>query len=428
MTRERLPRLGAFSVLFAVALGIMLSPENLVILGQQSGGAGAAVFFGLALAAAVHFFTASAYVPGAGELTPFPGVCRPPLAVALSLASRGGFALWGVTTVLVTAGYVFNETFVPAYPNLGFSFTLLALLLVLNLLGRRWAGIFQVGFVSVALAGMVVLIVMGLLGSPETLPQSQTPGLTWKQGLTQLPIFLFPFIGYELAAFLGAETGGYPGRSAAPMLAGIVAAFCLFSLWCFVSFSYVPGLQLQESTVPYAYVAQAVAGENGPRIMGLVLLAGSLAAANALLLAVPLMASGLPPAGLLPVIFRGRVFILLLLAGGIALVMALGLGGSPNLPLYLKASALLWLLTYARQHLATWLAKDSGLPNRESATRAVICALALIAAVGLALITDRDRTSLGIYMVLVVGTIALIRAIPFGNRRKFPRGITEKRQ
>jgi hypothetical protein len=64
--------------------------------------------------------------------------------MALLLASRGGFALWGITAMLVTAGYVFNETFVPAYPNLGFSFTLLAILLGLNLLGTQVAAFWQV--------------------------------------------------------------------------------------------------------------------------------------------------------------------------------------------------------------------------------------------------------------------------------------------
>lgn len=406
----------------------MLSPENLVILGQQSGGAGGAVFFGLTLAAAVHFLTASTYGLGSGAIAPsgeepqLPRIFRPPLTVALSLASRGGFALWGVTAVLVTAGYVFNETFMPAYPNLGFSFTLLALLLVLNLLGRRWAGIFQVVFVSAALAGMAVLIVLGLLGSPETLSQSQARGLTWKQGLSQIPIFLFPFIGYELAAFSGEKTGKCAGRPTVPMVTGIIVAFCLFSLWCFISLSYVPGLNLQESTVPYAYLALAVAGESGPQLMGVVLLAGSLATANALLLAVPLMASGLPPVGLLAVILRGRVFILLFLAGGIALIMALGLGGSPNLPYFLKASALLWLLAYAWQHLAAWGGKGRGTGKAEPPKVASLCASVLAAAVVLSLITDPERVVLGTYMLLVVGALALIASLPQVTRRKISRG------
>jgi amino acid transporter len=415
MFPERLLRVGAFSLLFSVALGIMLSPENLVILGQQSGGAGATVFPGLALAAAIHLFTAGTYnrdsdfFAASGGGTHLPKIFRPPLAVALSLASRGGFALWGTTAVLITAGYVFNETFMPAYPNLGFSFTLLALLMVLNLLGSRWAGVFQVVFVGAALAGLVALVVLGLLGSPPNLQPSPAGDLTWKQGLSPIPLLFLPFIGYELSSFLKEKIPGYALSPAAPMLAGIMAAFCLFFLWCFISRNYVPGLKLQESTVPYAYVARAVAGERGTQLMGIVLLAGSLATANALLLAVPLMASGLPPAGLWPLILRGRVFNLLLLVGAVALVMALGLGGSPSLPSFLKASVLLWLLAYAWHNLAIWREKGRG------AAIANLCALALVAAVVLALITDSERVVLGIYMLLVVGALALFGSIPYGE-------------
>jgi len=222
----------------------------------------------------------------------------------------------------------------PAYPNLGFSFTLLGILVALNLMGTRCAAIAQVVFVSVALAGMLALVGMGLQGSPEPLPPVEAGWWPLKASFTPLLSLLFPFLGYELAGFLWERTGKPAGRPAVPMVAGIITAACLFALWCFVSLSYVPSLKLQETTVPYAYVARAIAGETGRMIMGVVLLAGALATANALLLAVPLMASGLPVTGLLPYILRGRVFIVLLLGGGIALIMAAGLGGSPNLPIF----------------------------------------------------------------------------------------------
>jgi amino acid transporter len=401
----------------AIALGIMLSPENLVILGQQSGASGRAPWLWLAAAAGIHLFTARAYAAGGGLATPSPeGGPRPasfraPLAAALLLASRGGLALWGVTAVLVTAGYVFNETFAPAYPNLGFSFTLLAILVGLNLPGPRLAAIFQVIFVGAALAGLSALMVMGLWGSPPPLPPTGAGGLTWRQGLVLSPNFLLLFIGYDLAGVRGEKGRDQAGSPAAPMLAGIGAAFVLFGLWSYLSLRYVPSLKLQESTVPYAYVAGAIAGDAGRRLMGGVLLAGTLAAANALMMTVPRLVSGLPPAGLLPLIFRSRRLTLLLLGGGLALVMALGLGGSPNLPLFLKASALLWLLTYARQHLIAW--RRPGSP--EPAGLAVACALALAGAAGLALATDPEWAMLTTYGLLLVGALTLIGSIPYGT-------------
>jgi len=418
MVRERSPYLRGFVVLFSIALGIMLSPENLVILGQQSGVSGRAAFLWLAAAAGIHILTATC---GAG-FPPLPHLqyaaqlsraSRPPLPMAMFLASRGGFALWGITAVLVTAGYVFNETFVPAYPNLGFSFTLLVILLGVNLLGTHVARIFQVIFTGAALAGLSALIAMGLWGSPETISQSTAGGATWKNSLSASPSFFVLFIGYELAGVLGPKTGEKAGRPALPMLAGIVAAFCLFCLWSFISLSYVPGVKLQESTVPYAYVARAVAGAGGLQIMGAVLLAGTLAAANALMMTVPLVISVRPPAGWLPVMLRGQRFNLLLLGGAIAIALGFGLGGSPNLPLYLKASALLWLLTYALQHLITLRGPNQGLRSAEPAPVAIACALVLAGAVMLALTADPEWIRLVVYLLLVVGTLTLIGLMPY---------------
>lgn len=395
----------------------MLSPENFVILGQQTGLSQRLALLWLAVAAGIHFLTARTYdsdpLASSGQETQLPQTKRRPPAAALALASRGSFALWAITAVLVTAGYVFNETFVPAYPNLGFSFTCLAILLALNLLGTRVAALAQIIFVGTALAGWSVLIAVGLWDFSPTLFQSQVGGIPWKQSLALSPYFLVLFIGYELAGVLREETGEKTGRPAAPMSAGIIAAFCLFFLWSFLSLSYVPGLKLQESTVPYAYVARAIAGATGRQLMGVVLLAGTLATANALLMTVPRLVLRLPPPGLLSLIFRGRAITLLLLVGGIALAMALGLGGSPNLPIYLKAGALLWLLTYTRQHLAAWRRPEERLGHPQSPAINIACALLLAGAVALSLATDPEWFTLVVYMVLVVGMLALIGSIPF---------------
>jgi hypothetical protein len=429
MVRERLLQLWAFLVPFSLALGIMLSPENLVILGQQAGAAEGAVFLGLAAATGIHFLTARTY--GASivasahpqEAGHFPKPSRLSIPVALSLASRLSFALWGVTAFLVTAGYVFNETFWRAYPNLGFSFTLLAILVALNLLGTRCAGISQVVFLSGVLAGLLALIVTGFKGSPKTILPSPA-WLSLKKGYALSPSLLFLFIGYELSSFIWGRTRKSAVSPAAPMVAGIIAAACVFSLWCFISLSYIPSLKLQESTIPYAYVARAVAGQTGRVLMGVALLAGTLAASNALLLTVPLMAASLPSAGLLSVILRSRVLILLLLGGGIALVMALGFGGSSYLPFYVKASALLWLLSYALQHLTRWRRPGRGQVSVEPALVDLACALVLAGAVALALVTDPAWAIIGAYMILLVGALILMVSVSSGTGKKITGSMT----
>lgn len=404
----------SFWTLFAVSAGLMLSPENLVLLGQGAGATGGAVYIWLMFAIAVHLLTAMSYGAGflagaSGEVALLAENLGRPAAAVVPVAARFGFALWGSAAVLVTAGYVFNETFVPAYPNLGFSFTLLAALLTINLWFPRVAALFQVAFTLAALAGLAALILIGFTGPVQ-------PALNPEVGAGQdanLPAalgLLFPFIGYELCGFLGEGFGKRSTLPKIPMMAAITAAVVLFVLWCFLSLRYVPQARLLASTIPYSLTARAIAGETGRLIVGVVLLAGSLSTTNALFLAIPRMAAGMGREGLLPSFLQenlGRVLTLGLLGGAIALVMAAGLGGSPNLPVFLKASLLFWLLNYALVHLAAWRCRHRGLAG-ESGPVAIVCAAFLGGGCVLAVVADAERALLLTYMLLVAGALTLL--------------------
>jgi hypothetical protein len=58
------------------------------------------------------------------------------------------FTICAATGILATAGYVCNEMFLYWFPNLGFSFCLLGLLLVINRIGHRFSETAQIGFVA----------------------------------------------------------------------------------------------------------------------------------------------------------------------------------------------------------------------------------------------------------------------------------------
>ena len=97
-------------------------------------------------------------------------------------------------------------------------------------------------------------------------------------------------------------------------------------------------------------------GQSGRFIMGLVVLAGSCAAVNALLMAVSRMISGMAKQGLLPAFLslRSKRFpiALILLVLSIATMMAAGMAGEPLLEIYAKAGIWFWLLHYATIHVS----------------------------------------------------------------------------
>ena len=140
------------------------------------------------------------------------------------------------------------------------------------------------------------------------------------------------------------------------MTLGIVLVAMIFSLWGLVSMTHVPPSKLADTTVPHMLAARQIMGQNGRFIMGLVVLAGSCAALNALLMAVSGMISGMARQGLLPSFLSLRhkrpPIPLILLGMGIAAMMAAGMAGKPMLEIYTKAGIWFWMLNYATIHLS----------------------------------------------------------------------------
>jgi amino acid transporter len=130
----------------------------------------------------------------------------------------------------------------------------------------------------------------------------------------------------------------------------------IFSLWGLVSMTHVAPSKLADTTVPHMLAARQIMGQYGRFIMGLVVLAGSCAAVNALLMAVSGMISGMAKQGLLPAFLGLRPkrvpFGLILLVVGVAAMMAAGMAGKPELEIYTKAAIWFWLLHYAMIHVS----------------------------------------------------------------------------
>ncbi len=326
--------------------------------------------------------------------------------------------------MLATAGFVFNEVFVDWFPNFAFAFLLLGFLLAVNLLGQEVSEKIQVVFVIVAILGLFFLSAVGLMGlgnTPSTVEEVGHP-FNIKVGLLGLLLF----VGFDLAGFIKSSNPVNPVKS---MVAGIVLVGIVFILWGVVSINYVSLDKLSDTTIPYTVTARKILGQEGRIIMGVVLLAGTCSAVNALFIGVSRMMVGMAAQGLLPH-FLGKSqdrapIPLILLATGVAVMMAMGMAGSPSLEVYVRAGLLFWVLNYAVIHLSVLIVrrrthnqpriyKVPGYP--------VILVIALIAIfIGFAglLWFDSESALMFNFMLLISATVLFFSLVWIGLSRRW---------
>lgn len=333
----------ASTIPVTIALSWMLTPEVLVRLGNGVGEgglpflallAGAALVSGLAVMVIRQpgLQTGHGYDPAALLLQ---GLGRRP-AAALT-AGRISLAVLLPTGLLVSAGYAFNEVFVHWFPNFGFSFILLAGIVLLHLAGERTAQAMQPVFVTIALGCLLMLLPAGLadwrsaIAAPEAMPSP----LTLSTALSPLLLFL----GYD-----GPSSGNRDQRR--PALLAIAIGALLFLALGLVALHTVAAARLAESTLPHMLVAREIAGQPGRTLMGGAVIAGVAGAVNGLFLMTGRSLADLAGHGLLPRV-AGRPLMMrvcpVLFAGLISLSLMTGLAGHEIFEDLIEAGLLLWL-------------------------------------------------------------------------------------
>jgi len=284
-------------------------------------------------------------------------------STVLPLCSRLVVVIFLGTSLLGMAGYVFNEIFVRWFPNLGFSFCLLALLLIINLWNQRVLEIFQIILISLAVLGLLLLSLVGFAGFSPGTHTVTTTSLPPFSSVRVAFLGLLLFIGLDLSGLAKQGTDIQPVHRALSMTIAVVVAGLIFILWGFVSLHYVSPERLSDTTVPHFITARIVWGTTGRVIMGLVVLAGAFSAVNALLLGVSKLINGMAQEGLLPSFLAGEndrgALPLTLLAVLIGAMLASGMAGDSLLDVYVRSGLLLWLLNYAAVHLAVLIAKPA---------------------------------------------------------------------
>jgi amino acid transporter len=340
-------------LVFVFAIGIMISPDTFALLGGFIGKTGVVGFPLIILSVIFYLILLSQYrqlpvfqssnLYGIGTLKTtigsitaiFPFFVKMIVVIFLS------------TGLLVSSGFVFNEVFLYWFPNFGFAFILLGILFVLQLLPVRAALYSQIVFCGIVISGFLILIISGITQAdhfnafkPENVSYfSDIPGIN----LFFLPLLLF--IGFDLGIDIVSKSDKniLQGKI---LFSAIVFMGIIFILWGYVSLLYVPVEKLVETSIPHIIAAKNILGAQGRFIMGIIIIAGSLAAVNALFTNISEHGSMLLEKKMLPGGGKISKIIILFLSLIIAGAMAGGLAGALELETFIRASLILWLILY----------------------------------------------------------------------------------
>jgi amino acid transporter len=420
-----------FSLIPAVGLsmGLMLSPDMLVLLGNNVGIFGGYVFAVILLSAVVHASTANSY----GQLYPrhfgvdseaknIHSAFGATAAVVLPMGSRLITGVFLSTGLLVTAGFVFNEVFLYWFPNFAFAFLLLGALLAVNLISRDISSKLQLVFIGVSFLGLLFLSIAGL----QQLGDLQPITLEFSNNFSLRPIFLglFIFVGFDLSVFADQHYPVHKRSSTplfAPMMISILSAGFLFFLWSMASMGSTPLDKLAHSSIPFTVAARRILGNEGRLLMGIIVISGTCGAVNAFFIALPKMIAGMVARGLLPSILtwgKNRTAVpQLLFFATITIAMAAGIAGKPELELLIRAGLLFWLLHYAEVNITAMVIRKRDVdklgkkPVLISMWMTVFSILILLTGfIGL-LWTDSDSVFLASFMLATIVTIFLLNFI-----------------
>ncbi len=407
-------------------LAMVLSPEALAMQGQMAGRYGQAFLMPLIAALFIHGLNIAVGPWSRGSarekatLAGFGALLKSFIAlpaVAVSLA----------TAVLVSSGFVFNEVFLYWFPNFGFAALLLAVLLVLNLAGPRIATIAQTLMTTTALIGLTVLTLAGVFGDQTDVTAVSTVDV--QLDIRGFALGAVALLGYDLIRYLAADLDRR--RTQQYMLIAILFGGSLVWAWNSTVLAHVSTTRLADSSIPHILAAKAVMGPNGRILIGLVVIAGSLAAVNLLFRAVTLMLVGLVNNGAMPAtvgVAPSRPWLPpVVLSGLTGLLMVAGFAGSDWLDITLRAGLILWLVSLGLDHLPPMLSGPGHDGRRASRMAAHLALLASMTALGIVLVTTDESPGMLIRALLTLTTIAVVLAAvglaaagrrPINRRRK----------
>ena len=405
----------------AVALGLMFSPDTLVVLGNGAGAAGWLTLLFVLVGILIHMATIDSYrtlhsVSG-NHIRGFQQVLGRRLASAILVCGKLPLAVCASAGLAVTAGFVFNEVFVYWFPNFTFAFLILGIAAAVNMFSQRLKFTLQIAAVLGVFLAMFILIGFGLFAGPppDNLPQT---GVSFDYRYLLVAIALL--VGFDMGLYAGCKDHDRFSRQSRSLAAALIAGGLLLVLWGFAALSVVPSAKLESSSIPHMIMARKVLGQPGRLIMGAAVICGVFAAVNSLMHSTGMMLGQITSAGGNRDFVREYRASILLIAISSAVLMAMGLAGDFLLETWIRSSLFLWLLYYVFISIAAYLSRrQTATSNGENRpvfavwTKILSAAGTAAAATGLVLLEPEPSNMLIFLAAVVTGITAVVVGVDF---------------
>lgn len=411
----------SFFTTTSIAIGFMISPLSLVILGNSAGNLGKWFLWALPCIAVIHLWTAYLYFwflnsPDFNEKITINKVDLRWFFTTLQFSSLIPFCIGASTLILAMAGYALNEIFFYWFPNLLFSICFLIFIVALNFLIPDASRHIQKWAVVVFVVSMLILIALGFLNRANQVSEIhevvQPTYVDWRS----MALLFWLFMAADLAYYYDAA---YQKRSSFVLISiitAIIAVVAVFWFWGNVSMNFSSSQRLSDSTVPHSVVARAISGETGRKIMGIAILAGSFASVNTLLMGVSSVVVSKARSGqifsmLTKKVLQGNMIMVILSIGILSMLIA-GMAGKNFTETLCRSAFYLWLISHGILNLYV-IRQISGsvkMENRGLVLPGIVAAATFMSGTVVLLVTDPDML-IALILVFVFIVLSAFRTI-----------------
>jgi amino acid transporter len=352
-----------FPSLLATAAGVFVASTTLVSLGQGVGVGGYTFVAAMCIACllmviqAITFSELSLMMPRAGSVSSYTEIALGHFpAIVATLSGYIIIQLLAGPAELSVAGIILSQEFMPWVSPKIISLSLLAIIMILNLLGVDIFANFQILFTAVVVVTLCAIGAAGLVNTP--LPHQQVTPLMLDNPMPLVALAVWLFIGVEFVCPLIEEARNPRRHVPLAMLGGLLLILVVQAFHAVAAARFAEAAKLAESPTPQLVIAMAILGKFGYYWVGIMSFFATGSIMNVLLAGVPRMLYGMAHAGQVPAIFKylhprfQTPWVgIILLAAAMGLQTILAVDSASNIVSLIVGSSFCWLLSYIIAHI-----------------------------------------------------------------------------
>lgn len=352
----------------STSAGLVIGQLTFVTIGFGIGTMGPAFLLAMLTALVVSYLQAFSFselsmmYPKAGSLFDYVAAgLGPVLGTMAAFAGYVMIAVFSGSAELQVAGLLIRDTLIGGTEWWIWALAMAGLLGVINVIGIRWYGAFDVAITGVLIAMMIVIGIAGLAGAGKGDPATGWAPSTWpsfSSFASFVALAFFLYIGFEYVCPLVEEIRNPRRNIPLAMFTGLLLVFIAHSLFGLAASRWVPLGDLAESATPHVLFADTIFGGAGKWVIGVIGLTASLSSMNSLYAAAPRILYGMGKDAYLPRIFswvhprfRTPTFSILFIVAASVIPLAAGTG-SRTILLFILGSVFAWIVAYALIHLS----------------------------------------------------------------------------